>query len=153
MNILFVCTGNTCRSALAHHVFQKMVADQGWKDIRISSCGTYGSAQLRVPAVVYELLEKEGISGVAHRSQPLTRESVEQADLILGMSQEHLDEIVERFPGVEGKAHLLRRFVGIEADPDIADPLGQPREVYESCLKTLKESLERLLEKVRERIA
>jgi protein-tyrosine-phosphatase len=145
MNIVFVCTGNTCRSVLAEG-FMKALAAGG--SVEVSSCGTGASPFFRVPLVVLGLLQREGVDLSGHSSTQIDADIVSGADYIFAMEKMHVDYITGRYPGAKGKTHLLRRFAGMNGGPEIQDPIGQPDEVYLKSALEIKECVTRVYEKV-----
>ncbi len=144
--VVFVCTGNTCRSSMAEALFRKMLQDLGKQDeIQVES---YGIAAVEgQPASEYarKVMEMEGIDLKGHKARQF-REEVLDADLILTMTQSHKDYIVNRFPKAKGKVFLLGEFVGDYSE--ISDPFGQGIEVYEKVAKELKEKMSKILERL-----
>src|SRR3954463_8334410 len=108
MRILFVCTGNTCRSALAEALARKVIIERGLTDVDVQSAGT--SAWDGAPASDGALLVgmERGLDLSQHRSQTLTRELIQSSDLVLAMGPHHLERI-EALGGT-GKAYLLTDF-------------------------------------------
>ena len=122
MRLLFVCTGNTCRSPLAEAIARTVAAERGLDDVDASSAGT--SAWDGAPASDGALLvglERE-LDLNAHRSRQLDRELVEQADLVLAMGPHHLERI-EALGGA-GKSFLLTAYAshGTNTRP-VNDPI------------------------------
>src|SRR6476619_4596166 len=103
MNILFVCSGNTCRSALAEALAKRIADSRGIRDVNVSSAGT--NAWDNVPATDEALLvgmERE-VDLTGHRSRKLTPAIVSEADLIFVMTPSHLEQV--RQMGGRGKVH------------------------------------------------
>jgi protein-tyrosine phosphatase len=128
-NLLFVCSGNTCRSPLARVIAEAMVRDRGWRHVRIESAGTSAvpGAPASAQAVAVALEHGEDLSG--HRSRPLTRELVEWADLVLAMSPAH----VAHAAGLDAghRVALVTDFLeGAGAGMPVADPFGGDLEEY-----------------------
>ena len=129
MHILFVCTGNTCRSPLAESIARQIVLDRDLSGFEIKSAGTW--ANTNSPASDGSLLValEQGLDLSAHRAQQLTRGLVQWADLILTMGSSHLNEA--RSLGGTGKSHLLAEFASRgEDDRSISDPFGSDLPVY-----------------------
>lgn len=150
MKILFVCTGNTCRSAIAEWMFKKIVKDYGIKDVEISSCGVAGSNSYRVPEVILKKMMEMKIDVSGHVSRPLSMEEIKNSDLILVMEKGHKKKVLEFFPGARNKVFLLKEYVGEEGEMEVFDPIGQADEVYISCIFEIKNCLEKLLKKIAE---
>jgi glycine hydroxymethyltransferase len=143
--ILFVCTGNICRSPMAEGLFRRMV--KGRIDVRVLSAGVHASGGQSASVHAVEALAEEGIDLSRFRSQSLTDELVERADLIFAMTRGHLETLQMLFPEAADKAFLVREF-DPTADPrnlDVPDPIGQGRSVYFRCRDVLKKALPTLL--------
>ena len=145
--MLFVCSGNTCRSPLAVALFRRMLAEAGRHDITVESAGTGAYEGAPASEGAYLVALEVGLDLSDHRARLLDKDLVAGADLILTMSPGHLSR-VERLGG-EGKAHLLGAYANASAaDSDLRDPYGGDVEGYRQTLQ----QLERLLFPTRERL-
>ncbi len=144
-NILFVCTGNICRSPMAEGLFRHLVADRS--DVQVASAGVNASYGQPPSTYAVEALADLGIDISDQRSQPLTGKLVEEADLIFTMTRGHLDALEAYFPEAADKAFLVREFdpAAHAGDLDVPDPIGQSRAVYFRCRDALKKVLPSLL--------
>ncbi len=141
--VLFVCTGNVCRSPMAEGLFRRMLG--GRPDLKVSSAGisTYPGQSPSPHAV--EVLAKMGIDISGIRSKPLTERLVQEATWIVAMTRSHLDSIFYQYPEAAEKTYLLREFEPGAASFDIADPIGLGIEAYEEARDTILEALPGLL--------
>jgi protein-tyrosine-phosphatase len=144
--VLFVCTGNTCRSPMAVGLLRKLA---GRDTYRILSAGTGASQGMPPSLYAKEVMEEEeGIDISGHRSQMLDGNMLEEADTVLVMAQTHRQRVTEWFRSYAGKVRLLREFDPVQEDPDypnIPDPMGQRKEAYVQCKEMIKRSLERAI--------
>jgi len=143
--ILFICTGNVCRSPMAEGLFRKAMAGRG--EFRIFSAGL-GAVDGQPPTPHSVTAMKEiGIDISAQRSRALTVDLVRQADLILGMTHGHTDTIALLYPPAAEKTFLLREFdETLEPyEKDIADPIGGPYEIYVECRDQIEQGIATLL--------
>jgi protein-tyrosine-phosphatase len=147
MRILFVCTGNTCRSAIAEALARKVIVERGLSDVELYSAGT--SAWDGAPASDGALLVgmERNIDLSQHRSQTLTRELVSDADLILAMGPHHLERI-EALGGA-GKAYLVTDFAsrGASSRP-VNDPIGGELELYRATVDELEQEVRRVFDRI-----
>lgn len=141
--VMFVCTGNICRSAMAEHLLRHWAQGRGL-DLVTSSCGVAAETWYEMPEAARRLLAAEGVPPFVHKPRLATRAVLREADIILAMTQAHLDDLNERFPEFAGRARLFREQAGF-GEQDVADPMGRPDAEFARCLAVLKESLEALL--------
>jgi protein-tyrosine phosphatase len=134
--VLFICTGNTCRSPLAEGLFRKMLADR--LTCREDELADHGymvlsagmAAESGLPAAVesIEVAARHGVDLRAHESQPVTQRLLEQADQIFTMTRGHRESILASYPHLGDRVELLSRDA-----TDIPDPIGAGEEEYENC--------------------
>ena len=119
--ILVVCTGNVCRSPMGEGILKHLLAQQGLADrAEVRSAGTWGSSGAAASDFAVRAAAEHGIRIENHRSSPLRRSLVREADLILAMEPAHLEEVLVQEPEASTKAFLLTTF----ADPERGDPGG-----------------------------
>ena len=144
--ILFVCTGNSCRSVMAEYLLKKLV--KGRADVEVVSAGTGVFLQSTASFETVAVLQEEGIDAREHLSQPINTILLKKADLIIVMTRAHRDQVLERVPGVEKRVYLLKEFVDapamVELNMDVPDPIGQPRSAYKDCLTVIKQAIHKI---------
>ena len=147
-HILFVCTGNSCRSVMSEYLLRHLLQREGMNAIHVESAGAFAIEGMGPTRETQRVLQDVGIDCVAHRARALTREMIERAELILVMEQFHLDEVLQRLPSASNKVHLLKPYglaphevIGYN---NIPDPIGKPLEVYEVCFAQIRDALNRL---------
>ena len=146
--ILFICTGNVCRSAMAEAMSKKMLKDFGLKGIKVWSRGLAGSRMIQVPEEVLKLMDQEQSNLDTHISAPLTAKDLSKADLVLVMESYHQERIIADFPEVAGKVFLFKQFAGA-GDGDIEDPIGMEEKDYRACKEEIKNYLQKVILKIR----
>ncbi|MFA6002516.1 MAG: L-threonylcarbamoyladenylate synthase [Elusimicrobiota bacterium] len=142
--VLFVCTGNTCRSVMAGFLCEKLARARGW-DLSARSCGIAAAIGAPMPAGVRAALALEGISDPEHAPRSVDAELMAWADVVLTMERRQRDALISAHPGFRAKIHALKDFAARTEAADIADPVGQPDSVYIGCCHELKSELEAIL--------
>lgn len=144
--ILFVCTGNTCRSAaaelLARKLWENQICNQA---VSFASAGLNAFPGEKASGPLRSLLAKEGIDAETHRATPLEENLVRRARLILVMTEGHRLRLRELFPGVVKKVFLLKEYAGLTGvSPEIVDPYGYP-EKYQEMLEDIRCAVEKIV--------
>jgi RpiB/LacA/LacB family sugar-phosphate isomerase len=147
-NVLFVCTGNVCRSPMAQGLFADLV--RGRRDIEVSSAGIGAVGGQPPSAHSVEVMKELGIDIRNIRSKPLMADLVRKADFIFVMTYGHLDSMLLLFPSAAEKTFLLREFETElpVMERELTDPIGQSRDVYRECREQIRAALPRLLDLV-----
>lgn len=144
VNILLVCTGNTCRSPMAEGLLKKRIADArgcapGRLDqtgITITSAGVAAMPGARASSQAVETMRGYEVDLGSHCSQPVTERLVQNADLILTMTEGHRQALLAQFPTAVNRTYTVARGTG-----DISDPIGLPVEFYQRCAQQIDEHL------------
>jgi protein-tyrosine phosphatase len=134
MKVLFVCTGNTCRSPMAELCFARMTGGR----IRCASAGVYAFDGEAMSENSLAVLAENSIDGSNFRSQSVTFDLVDSSDWIITMSNSHRQELLMRFPEAAAKCAVLCRFSG---GGDIPDPYGQSVAVYRKTYAAIESAL------------
>ena len=147
MRILFVCSGNTCRSPLAEAIARRILADSGKENVIVESAGTqaWQGAPASDESILIGVERNLDLSG--HRSRRLTPQMVETADLVLVMSNEHLAQVREM--DSTANVYLLAGYGSGETGRTIADPFGGDLEDYRETADLLERELTAILDRIK----
>jgi protein-tyrosine-phosphatase len=147
--LIFVCTGNTCRSVMAEAMMRREKATLKC-DLETASAGMAALDGAGATMHVRSLLAAEGIDVHAHAARNLDEEMVHRADLILVMTRQHREQLIEKFPAAAQKTYLLKEYAGIkDENPDISDPFGGSREKYRITLEEIRKCITNIVGKLK----
>ena len=143
--ILFVCTGNTCRSPMAEAILR----NYNRPDIEVKSAGVYAYGGEAASANAVKMLDKHNIKH-NHASSSLKVEDIKWATYILTMTESHKQLIALSYPQAIEKTFTLKEFVDETCeDRDISDPFGGNEQIYEQTFQELSLWIEKLVEKLK----
>ena len=138
-DIIFVCTGNTCRSPMA-----EVIAKSLMPDLTITSVGVAASAGSPASINACNVMEEWGLNLASHKSKIINRDMLAGSNLVLTMTKSHL--AVVKSLCKEARAFTLAEYVG--NDKDISDPFGGDIKTYQDCAEEIKTLVQKVLKSV-----
>ena len=144
MKVLFVCTGNTCRSPMAEGYFNYLCRQTGTEWLSADSAGIYADRGSAPTPQAIETMKRLGIDISGHRSAALDASLVRNADRIVAMTGPHKTNAAALFPEAAGKITILSFYGRNDRHRDIADPFGGTLNDYQTCFGEMKTPLETL---------
>jgi protein-tyrosine phosphatase len=145
--VVFVCTGNTCRSPMALGLLQDYLDKNNHRHIEVKTAGVMTIPGLLPTPEAVQVMESSGIDVRKHRSAPLTPEMLRKSDLVLGMTPFHVQFALRMSTDARGKTFLLKEYTKSDLkNYQITDPMGATLEVYKRVFREIKLAIDRLVE-------
>jgi protein-tyrosine-phosphatase len=163
VKVLFVCTGNLCRSPMAEALLRHLLEERGCRRMEVASAGTWAAAGYPATSEAVATLSGRGIDLGPHRSRPLDASELASADLVVAMTSVHVREITRESPEARDKVILLKELAELDVEDgggrtlperlaallsarrpaprrslDVDDPIGLPASAYERCARELE---------------
>lgn len=149
--IMFICTGNICRSAMAEGLFKKILKDKEKEDIKVFSAGIHASTgEYATDEAVTVMKEEYDVNILNHRSTNVKESKIRDMDLILCATHAHKTTLQYMYPELAYKIFTMKEYVQEpeNTDKDIDDPWGYTLVVYRRCAKEIYDVLNKLVEKI-----
>ena len=145
MKIMFICTGNICRSAMAHVMLEDKAKKQN-KDIQVYSCGVFAQNGDKSTKEAIEVMKEYGINLENHRATNIRNSDIEQMDIILCATTAHKNNVINIYPNLEEKIFTMKEYVEYpKNDLDIKDPWGFDINTYRRCAKEIEDCIEKMM--------
>ena len=145
--LMFVCTGNTCRSPMAAHLAREKLSRRGRPDIEVVSRGlSVATAGEAMNPKAQAMLESRGVDASGHQARALTADDVAGTALILTMTEAQAQAVLARHPSAKGKVFSLAAYA--RTGGDIADPYGGDEDAYRAAATEIGDALDAFVERV-----
>lgn len=149
MKIMFICTGNICRSAMAHAMLEKRAKDEN-RNIEVYSCGLFAENGDKPTEEAISVLDKiYNVDLTKHRATNIENSQIKNMDIILCATTSHKNNVLNKYPELEGKVFTMKEFAGYpENNMDINDPWGCSYGIYEKCAAEISACINKLIAKL-----
>ena len=153
MKILFVCTGNSCRSVMAKGYLEKRLEELGRKGITVFSAGVAALTGMRTTKEAEQVVKEAGGDISGHTARKLSDADIKEADLIFAMENSHKEHILNKYPDSADKTYLLKDFKKLgnfdfSENSNIPDPIAKDIDFYRKTFFLIKESIEKVLQEI-----
>lgn len=146
--IMFICTGNICRSAMADALMKKLAKDSN-KDIEVYSCGIFAEDGDMPTFNAVEAIKEYDVDLKLHRATNIRNSRIEDMDIILCATVLHKNNVINMYPNLKDKIFTIKEYADYDKnDLDIPDPWGYDIETYRFCASTISKCLNKIIDKI-----
>lgn len=148
--IMFVCTGNICRSAMAHRMLEKYINDKNKQnEVEVYSCGIFAETNDVSTKEAIEVMKEYNVNLTTHRATNIRESNISDMDVILCATEEHKSHVIYMYPELNGRIFTMKEYAGFpKNDLNIKDPWGFNKETYRNCAKEIKKCIDKYMEKI-----
>lgn len=144
---MFICTGNICRSAMAHWLLKKKLEERNIKNVEVYSAGIYADSGDMSTHEAIEVMEEYGVDLKKHRATKVQNSNIKDMDIILCMTLSHKRDLIYMYPELKEKIYTLKEYVKDEKNGvEIRDPWGYDIVTYRFCASEIDACLDKLIE-------
>ena len=150
MKIMFICTGNTCRSAMAEGYAKKIVKEKNL-NIDIYSAGIFALTGEHASYNSIAVMKEYDVDLILHTSTSLQDSNIQDMDLILCATQKHKNALLLNYNNLKGKIFTMKEYAKLDSngtDPDIKDPWGNDMNTYRMCAAEISLCIDKIIEKI-----
>ena len=146
--IMFICTGNICRSAMADGLMKKLVKDYK-KDVQVYSCGIFAENGDKATFNAEEAIKEYDVDLKDHQATNIRDSKIKDMDIILCATVAHKERVINMYPELKDKIYTIKEYADFDKnDLDIPDPWGYDLETYKFCAETINKCLKKIIEKI-----
>lgn len=148
---MYICTGNICRSAMAHKLLEKKLKDNNISNVEVYSCGVFAEDGDTSTYAAKEVMKEYDVDMSTHRATHISNSNIKDMDLILCATTSHKYSVLQMYPELGEKVFTMKEYVSEEncKDLDIKDPWGYDVEIYRFCANEIENCIDKLLIKLR----
>lgn len=151
--VLFICTGNTCRSPMAEWLFRRQLRMMKMDEqVHVESAGLFAVAGGALSSGAKNALARNfSVQAEMHKARSLNKDMIHRADLILAMTVQHKEAVMKRYPDAKGKLFTMLEYAN-KGTGDIFDPFGASDEVYEETAQMIDAACASIAQRLQERL-